>query len=363
MTQILQRRDKLRRKLRSQQIDALLVTDPTNVTYLTGFTGDDSFFLLTQEREVVLSDPRFTTQLEQECPDLERAIRKPGTSIAEKVVRELRRSKLKSIGIESHAMTVAMHGALEQRLSRTELRPTTDLVESLRIVKDAGEVQAIRQAVDQARRGFDVIRALLRPEMTEKQVADELEAQLRRFGARGFSFPAIVAAGPQAALPHATPGDRLIGEHPFLLIDWGARAGLYVSDLTRLLVTGKIPPKLQRIYEVVLKAKQAGVAAIRPGITCGEVDLAARRVIDEAGFGRRFGHGLGHGIGMEVHEAPRLAKGQQTKLKAGMVVTVEPGIYLPGWGGVRIEDDVLVTRTGHEVLSSLPTELEACVVR
>ncbi len=185
---------------------------------------------------------------------------------------------------------------------------------------------------------------------------------MRKLGGRSASFPSIVAVGDRSALPHYRPGSRAIGDAPFVLVDWGAVGNGYVSDLTRVLATGKIPPKLERIYRVVLNAQERAIEAIRPGRTCGEVDAAARAVIAKAGFGPKFGHGLGHGIGLEIHEAPRLSKGQKVKLKPGMVVTVEPGIYLPGFGGVRIEDDVLVTRNGCEVLTDLPKQWEDVVV-
>jgi Xaa-Pro aminopeptidase len=208
-----------------------------------------------------------------------------------------------------------------------------------------------------------VIRASLRPEQTEFQVAAELEYQIRRFGGAACSFPPIVAVGPRAALPHATPGQKRIGEGDFTLIDWGARSPLYVSDLTRVLVTGKISPKLERIYGVVLKAQLAAIAAVRPGALACDVDGAARTVIEQAGYGRYFGHGTGHGIGLDIHEHPRLATSQKQPLKAGTVITIEPGIYLPGWGGVRIEDDVLITRDGHEVLTAgLGKQLEQCMI-
>jgi Xaa-Pro aminopeptidase len=193
-------------------------------------------------------------------------------------------------------------------------------------------------------------------------VAAEIEYQARRFGAKALSFPAIVAVGPRAALPHATPTAAQLKSNDFVLIDWGANSGLYMSDLTRVIVTGKISPKLRKVYGVVLTAQLAAIDAIRPGVTCEEVDRVARKIISKAGFGRAFGHGLGHGTGLEIHEAPRLAAGQKTKLRPGMIVTVEPGIYLPGWGGVRIEDDILVTRTGHEVLSDVPKQLDDCVL-
>jgi Xaa-Pro aminopeptidase len=171
-----------------------------------------------------------------------------------------------------------------------------------------------------------------------------------------------VAVGSRAALPHANPTERRVGESQFTLIDWGANEGLYLSDLTRMVVIGKISPKLRKLYGVVLKAQLAGIQAIRPGATCESVDRAARSVIEKAGYGKQFGHGLGHGVGLEIHEAPRLAKGQSAILKPGMIVTVEPGVYLPDWGGIRIEDDVLITRSGHEVLTSVPKQLEDCLV-
>jgi Xaa-Pro aminopeptidase len=207
-----------------------------------------------------------------------------------------------------------------------------------------------------------VVRAKLTPEMTELQVAAELEYQARQFGAKGLSFEAIVAVGTRAALPHARPTTRRIGEDDFTLIDWGVNEGLYMSDLTRMVPTAKISPKLRKLYGVVLKAQLAGIEAIRPGVTCEEVDRAARSVIEKAGYGKQFGHGLGHGVGLEIHEAPRLAQGQTRELKPGMIITVEPGVYFPEWGGIRIEDDVLVTRTGHEVLTSVTKDLDECLV-
>jgi Xaa-Pro aminopeptidase len=257
---------------------------------------------------------------------------------------------------------VSLQQSLAKAMPNIELVVTENLVERLRIVKDKDEVDATRVACEQARRAFDVVRASIRPNMTELDVAAELEYQARRFGAKCLSFPAIVAVGPRAALPHARPTSRRLSESDFTLLDWGVNSGLYMSDLTRVLVTGKISPKLRKIYAVVLKAQLAAIDAIRPGRTGEQIDRVARKVITRAGFGKAFGHGLGHGTGLEIHEAPRLAVGHKTKLRPGMIVTVEPGIYVPGWGGVRIEDDVLVTRDGHEVLSDVPKQLEDCVL-
>lgn len=355
------RRDKARRALRAAGADALLVTNFVNVTYLSGFTGDDSYLLLTAKDEILLSDPRYTTQLEQECPGLKLHIRPPGTSMVAGVEQVLKSTKTSRLGVEGDSMTLSLREKIAEKAPKVEFVTTSGLVEDLRLRKDKYEIDDIRQAVSYAERAFGVIKAGLRPEQTEKQIADALDNQLRMFGAKGASFDSIVAVGERAALPHARPTERKVSESEFVLIDWGASGRLYKSDLTRVLVTGKIPPKLQRIYGVVLKAQLAGIAAIRPGVTAHSVDEAARTVIEKAGFGKHFGHGLGHGIGLEIHEGPRLTRGNQAVLEPGMVVTVEPGIYLPDWGGVRIEDDVLVTKTGHEVLTSVPKEWEHAI--
>jgi Xaa-Pro aminopeptidase len=362
MSAFASRRNRLRSLVKQAEADALLVTNFKNVTYLTGFTGDDSFLLVTESSETLISDKRYTTQLDQECPGLKLEIRGPGERMVPVTTSVVERAGIKRLGIEAESATVSLERSLAKALSNIELVPTDSLVERLRIVKDKDEIEQTRRACRQAERAYEVVRALLTPEMTELDVAAELEYQARRFGAKALSFPAIVAAGPRAALPHATPTAAKLKSSDFLLVDWGANSGLYMSDLTRIIVTGKISPKLRKVYGVVLTAQLAAINAIRPGVTCEQVDRVARKIISKARFGRAFGHGLGHGTGLEIHEAPRLAAGQKSKLRAGMIVTVEPGIYLPGWGGVRIEDDILVTRTGHEVLSDVPKQLEDCVL-
>jgi len=358
----LRRRDKLRRVLKKAGADALLVTNFTNVTYLTGFTGEDSYLLVRRDGDVLLTDGRFETQLSEECPGLDLVIRPPGGKMTDTVEKTVRRAKLVRLAVEGDSMTLSAREAIAGKLPKLEFVITSGLVEELRQIKDKDEIARLRKAVWYAEKAFGVVRASLRPEATEKQVADDLEYQLRLFGATCSSFPTIVGVGLRAALPHAAVTARPLASSDFVLIDWGADEGLYKSDLTRVLVTGRISPKLERIYRVVLKAQLEGIAAIHPGATADEVDRAARSVIAEAGYGRFFGHGLGHGLGLEIHEAPRLAAGSQVVLQAGMVVTVEPGIYLPGWGGVRIEDDVLVSGDGHEVLTSVAKQLEESVV-
>jgi Xaa-Pro aminopeptidase len=371
MTIFESRRDQLRQQLRDKSLDALLVTEERNVTYLTGFTGDSSFLIIGQgpaarsigrRGELLLTDHRYTEQLETECPGLDLAVRGPGVKQADFTASTLAGLKLPSLGIESDSVSVGAFEQLRGALKTTKFALTENLVESLREIKDESEIAEIRGAVRIAERAFAVIRHTLRPDRSEKEIADELEYQLRLFGGTCGAFPSIIGVGPRAALPHGRPvADSRIGDHDFVLIDWGARGRLYHSDLTRVLTTGKLSPQLEKVYGVVLAAQRAAIGAIRPGAIMHDVDATARGAIEQAGYGPNFGHSLGHGIGLAVHEQPRLAPEQKRPLAAGMVVTVEPGIYLPGWGGVRIEDDVLVTPDGCEVLTSVPKELEQCV--
>jgi len=356
------RRSQALKLLRKPGAEAILVTNFTNVTYLTGFTGDDSFLLLGAHDAIVISDSRYETQLEDECPELKVRIRNQGTKMLDSVADVVRSANVRRLGVEADSMTLAVFQQIGGKLPKTSVVPTTGLVESLREIKDKEEVAEIVEAARYAEKAFAVLRATLRGEQSEKEVADDLEHQLRLFGAKGSSFPPIVAVGAQAALPHARPTLRRIDSADFVLVDWGANARLYKSDLTRVLVRGKISPKLERVYGLVLAAQERAIAAIRPGVTGAEVDAVARKVITDAGFGRQFGHGLGHGIGLDIHEGPRLSSVNDQPLRAGMVVTVEPGIYLPGWGGVRIEDDVLVTKTGCELLTHCGKTLADAVV-
>jgi Xaa-Pro aminopeptidase len=356
------RRKRLRQQLRAAKLDGLLVTNFVNVTYLTGFTGDDSYLVVTLDGERLVTDMRYTTQLEDECPALTLHVREPGDKMTEATAKVLKSAKADKVGVEAGSMTVGLFNELQKQAPKSKLEAADDLVENLRAFKDKEEVASIRVACRHAKQAFQAVRATVTPAMTESEVAAELEYQARRFGAKGLSFEPIVAVGARSALPHGRPTDVALRASDFTLVDWGARTGLYVSDLTRMWVTGRISPKFRKIYEVVLAAQLAGIDAIRPGVKCEEVDAVARGVITKAGYGKQFGHGLGHGIGLEIHEAPRLTKQQEVELQPGMVVTVEPGVYFPGWGGIRIEDDVLVTLSGHEVLSDVPKQLDDCVL-
>jgi Xaa-Pro aminopeptidase len=360
MDRFRERRDKLRGDLTSLGLDCLLVSSLTNVAYLTGFTGDSATLLVGRGRDVILSDGRFTTQLELECPGLEAFIRPSNRTMNQAIAQVVGLLGPRELAFEASALTVADHLALVQALTTVSLVPTTERVERLRQIKDEQEVGAIREAIGYAEHAFALLRAELQIGATEKEVADRLEAHLRGCGATGSSFPPIVAVGARAALPHARPTEATrIGDDHFVLIDWGATGRPYKSDLTRVVVTGKVTPEFEKIYQIVLTAQGRAIAAIRPGAKAHDVDAEARSLIEQAGFGRFFDHGLGHGLGMDIHEGPRLRKESETILQPGMIVTVEPGIYLPGWGGIRIEDDVLVTPEGCEVLTRLPRDLDS----
>ena len=356
------RREKLRKLLKKTGAEALLVTSEPNVTYLTGFTGDSSYLLVQRDKELIISDGRYGTQIANECPALEMDIRPPGILIHQQTVKILRAAKIARLAIEAESMSVANRERIADKLPKMAIGHSMGIVEFLRQTKDKEELALIREAIRIAEKSFAAIRACICPMQSEAQIGDALERQIRSFGGDGPSFPTIVAVGERGALPHAGVGGARVGDGSMVLIDWGAQWKLYKSDLTRVLVTGKISAKLRRVYEVVLNAQARAIAAIRPGVEAAEVDLAGRRVIKAAGFGRRFSHGIGHGFGLEIHEAPKMMRKNTAVLRAGMVVTVEPGVYLPGWGGIRIEDDILVTRDGHEVLTGAPKQLEEMVV-
>lgn len=354
------RRQQLRKRLRSRNVDALLIQAERNVSWLTGFTGDSTWLLVSQDSEVLISDFRFITQLEEECPGVQTLIRSSSMKMADALKQVISEAKIERLGIEGHVATCELFDSFTTSLPDVQLEKVSLEVEALRTIKDKGEIEEIRQAIWLAERGFHYFQAILTPDKTERQLAAHLEFAIREFGGEGLSFPAIVAVGDRAALPHYRAGSRRVSDNPILLLDWGACGpGGYRSDLTRTMLTGKPDRKFEKVYKTVLEAQLAAIEAIKPGVSCSEVDAVARNLIAAAGFGKYFDHGLGHGIGLDVHEAPRLSRTVETILQPGMVVTVEPGIYLPGWGGVRIEDDVLVTRAGCEVLSSVPKDWES----
>jgi Xaa-Pro aminopeptidase len=353
------------RLLPDEGLDAFLVSKPVNVTYLSGFTGDSSVVILTRERVLLVSDPRYVGQISDECPGLETHIRKPTQKLHEAIGLVLMGLGCRRVGCESNGLTLAEAELLRGAAVEIDWKPLADRVEQLRQIKDENELAQIRQAIEIAERAFTVFRSLLRPDDCEKDLADALEGWVRRCGGVGCSFPPIVAVGERAALPHCPPTARRVQESELLLVDWGATGPHhYKSDLTRVLRTRRTQtssgtgPRLEEIHALVCAAQQAAIRAVRPGVQAQEVDAAARSVIAAAGYGEQFSHGTGHGIGLEVHEAPSIRPNSDTVLAAGMVITIEPGVYLPGWGGVRIEDDVLVTPDGCEVLTHVSRSLE-----
>lgn len=353
------RLDRVRQALERARLDALLVTAVPNVTYLSGFTGDDSALLITAADAVLVTDSRYTEQAAAECPRARIVEQKTG--LVKRLIGLIRQRRLGRVGFED-SITHGWYRQLAASLGSRRLRAQSGVVEDLRQVKDAGEVALIRQALAAAESWWGRRRTLLRAGRTELAVAADLVHGMGRRGAAGPAFDTIVAAGARASLPHARPTEARLDETKPVLIDWGARVGPYKCDLTRVLVRRRMTGRFREVYRIVLEAQAAAIAAVRPGVTAGSVDAAARSIIARAGYARQFGHGLGHGVGLEVHERPRVRKRDRTVLVPGMVFTIEPGIYLPGRLGVRIEDLVCVTGRGAEVLSSLPKRPEDVIL-
>ena len=354
---------RLRRLCRRRRVGAALLVGRASVRYFSGFSGEDSYLLVGPRWVRLLTDSRFAEQAKLECPHIKTTVRSGKMSNA--VAAALVGKRIRRLGIEDAAMTVAARAAIEGSIGKAKTKPLGD-VAALREIKDAGELRAIRKAVRAAEQAFLAVtaggaRGIIGK--TENQLAAEIEYQMRLAGASGPSFETIVAAGAHAALPHYRPGATKIRRGDAVLIDWGAVVDGYCSDLTRVVFVGRIPPQIASIYELVLCAQKRGISAIGPGVSCGDADGAARDVIKQAGHGKEFSHGLGHGLGLEVHEGPRLGPRTPAKLSAGMVVTVEPGVYIPGVGGVRIEDDILVTPAGRKRLSRLPRDIDAMLLR
>ncbi len=346
--------------LAERGVDRLLVSDSVNIRYLTGFTGSSALALIGAGEErphLFLTDFRYATQSAAQVASLFRVEIAPAELLAS--VKRLLAGETGTLGFEDASLTVKQHERLSEALPEGwEMAACGGLIEELREVKDEQEIARIGAA---ARLADEALRETLEAGLrgrSERDVAIDLELRMRRLGARGPSFPSIVASGPHGALPHAEPRSEEIEAGCLVTIDWGAMLDGYCSDCTRTYAVGAISEQAKEVYELVLTAQEAALAAVRPGPSGRELDAVAREIIEQAGMGERFGHGLGHGVGMEVHEGPRLSKTAGEKpLAAGQVVTVEPGVYLEGSLGVRIEDLVAVTGNGHEVLTELPKQL------
>ncbi|MFB9903023.1 M24 family metallopeptidase [Allokutzneria oryzae] len=348
------RRSLLRAELRAGDLDALLVTDLLNLRYLTGFTGSNAALLVhaeDEERSVFCTDGRYITQSETQVPDLRRVIDRP-CDIA------LARSAHGRLGFESHKVTVEGLDLLSEA-GTAELVRAPGLVERLRLIKDEAEVEALRMACAAADRALaDLVEhGGLRPGRSELEVARELESRMLEHGAAGPAFETIAAAGPNSAIPHHRPTGAVLRSGDFVKLDFGARVDGYHSDMTRTFVLGAAADWQREVYELVAAAQAAGRAALEVGAKVADVDAAARSVIETGGHGERFLHGLGHGVGLQVHEAPALSKVGVGTLAAGMAVTVEPGVYLAGRGGVRIEDTLVVRADAPELLTLTTKDL------
>jgi Xaa-Pro aminopeptidase len=337
-------------------LDGLLVTHLPNIRYLTGFTGSAALLLVRADSTVMISDFRYAEQALVEVGSAA-AVEIDPRSVWERLGRVLTARATSVLGVESHSLTVK-DAERVSGLTRGRVLPTSDLVENLRAVKSPEEVSAIRAAAALAQKALAEVLPGIRPGQTEIEVGAALEGALRRGGSEWHPFPTIVASGPRSALPHARTSGRVVRAGELLLLDFGAQVNGYCADLTRTVIVGARADDRQRtVYELVQAAQRRAIEHLRPGMSAREGDALARDVIATRGFGEAFGHSLGHGLGLEVHEAPRLTPTSDTPLPEHAVVTVEPGIYFPGWGGVRLEDDVYLGPGGTECLSDGRTEL------
>lgn len=345
--------ERILEKVREQGAQALLVTSPPNRRYLTGFTGSAGTVWLSEKRKALLTDFRYIEQAKGQCPGWEIIqIDELERTIAELIAQEA----VEAVAIEAQHVTVQQLRTWSKVIS-AKVVETEGIVEAERMVKTPEEIAKVRKAASIADHAFAQILPQLRPGISERDIALELEFTMRKAGASGVSFRPIVASGTNSALPHAEPGTRVLAHGDFVVLDFGCVFEGYCSDMTRTVVVGEPTEQHLLIYDLVLQAQLEALKAVKPGVTGKAVDTIARNIIGEGGYGQYFGHGLGHGVGLEIHERPRLSQKDETVLQPGMIVTVEPGIYLPDFGGVRIEDLVVVTEDGCDILSNTFKEL------
>ena len=358
----LARQRKLRENLTTTRFDALLISHLPNIRYLCGFTGSAGFLLVEEAGSVFFSDVRYDTQAREEVKGAKVVIARKSVlqALAEWMGTRRKRRRRWTIGVESEHMTLAEEKRLNGLLpSGLGLRSATAIVERVRMVKDPDELASIRAAVRLGATLFDRALEVLGPGVKETDVAAKMEYAAREAGAEAMSFPTIVASGARSALPHGRATSQPIAASGFVVCDFGVILAGYCSDQTRTVWVGAVPERARHAYESVKEAQLAAISAVRPGVAVGEVDEAARRVLRKAGLGRYFTHSTGHGVGLEIHESPRVGAGQKEILLAGMVITIEPGVYFPGKWGVRIEDMVAVSETGCEVLTPTSKEFQA----
>ena len=346
------RLERVRAEIEKRGAEALLITEPVNVRYLTGFTGSNAFLLLTGRSAHLLTDSRYTLQARSEVGRPWR-VRIYKDSVFKELASIAAKEGVKVLGFEGCRIAFDTVGALRRVFKGVKLRSLGAVVESARVVKDRFEIASIRSAIELSEKGFKAARRVVRAGGTERDVALAIERAVKRGGADSLSFETIVLAGRRGALPHGKPSGKVIKAGQLVVVDMGVFKGGYASDETRTLSVGRATKKQKDIYGIVKEAHDRAIAKVAPGVVASEVDRAARDCIKRAGYGRWFGHGTGHGVGLEIHEGPTIGPKSETVLEEGMVFTVEPGIYIPGWGGVRIEDMVLVTAEGCEALTSL----------
>jgi Xaa-Pro aminopeptidase len=340
-----------------EKIDAFLVTSPANVRYLSGFTGSNGMLLATGNGTAVFfTDPRYALQSSQEVSCTINVVPRGGLIAA--VAQHIRRRRIRRVGFEKNHISYQQFSFLDQKLPEgVTLKPIDGAVERQRMVKSESELAAIRASVLTNSRAFDRTLKKIKAGITETEIAAELDYQMRKLGAESCAFETIVASGERTALPHARPTTRRVGDDELVLIDMGASQAGYASDMTRMVHVGRRGRKAEQLYRAVLEAQLAAIDAVRSDIPASRVDAAARQVLKRHGLDKNFTHSTGHGLGLEIHEPPRLGRGDKTRLESGMAITIEPGVYLPGFGGVRIEDTVVVGGAGCEVLTPTSKEL------
>jgi len=355
------RLQRLRRILLLRRVSAFLVTGENNVRYLSGFSGDSGWILITPRRAFLITDFRYREQAEKEAhPDF-RVVESGNdyTAALKKICRSL---KLRGMAFEGRHTSYLLYRKLKEELKGMKLTPGGGRVEELRILKNEPELEAIRNSSALAVRALSEAISSLRRGMSEKDIANLIVNAIRTEGGTR-AFEPIVASAGSSSQPHALSSSRRIKEGEILLVDLGAKKDNYNSDLTRTFALSRYPPRFQKLYCLVLEAQSRALAAISPGVRAADVDRAARGFLIEKGYGHRFGHALGHGVGLEIHEEPRLSSASETALEEGMVFTVEPGIYIPGWGGIRVEDTVRVTAEGYELLTPAPKDLPSVLIK
>lgn len=346
----------LRQDLSARGVDGLLVTNVLNIRWLTGFSGSYAIAFVGKDTAWLAVDSRYTLQAHEQCRGVD--FRDLTSSGGENVAALLRDTVARRVGFESEHLTVATLESYKASLADSvELVPLKDVVRTLRHRKDEQEIACLRRACGIADAVFAHVVELIRPGVSERDLALEIEWQIRKTHGAEVSFPSIVVSGPRSALPHGAPTDRVVEVGDFVTMDFGARWEGYCSDITRTVVVGRASEEQKAVYTTVLEAQRRAMERMSPGVAARDVDAEARQWIAQSGHAEHFGHGLGHGVGLEVHDGPNMSPRSDFQLEPGMVLTVEPGIYVPNWGGVRIEDDVLITADGHEVLTAADRSL------